>query len=199
MKSGLYRQFSPRPAGFSLIEVLVAIVVLSFGMLGMVGLQAASLQTNRDARMQSTAVVLAREMAEMMRGNKEVSLAANNAYLVAKVGHPLVSATPTYCLSVGSACADATSTAQAEVTDWLARVDAALPGATVAVCVDTQPYDANGLPQWGCTPSAAAGAIITDPIVIKIGWSRNSTKEGGITDKATIPSVILAFSPGNSQ
>jgi type IV pilus modification protein PilV len=123
MKSGLYRQFSPRATGFSLIEVLVAIVVLSFGMLGMVGLQAASPQTNRDARMQSTAVVLAREMAEMMRGNKEVSLAANNAYLVAKVERPLVSATPTYCLSVGSACDAATSTALAEVTDWLARVD----------------------------------------------------------------------------
>jgi len=33
--------------GFPLIEVLVAIVVLSFGLLGMVGMQAASLHANR--------------------------------------------------------------------------------------------------------------------------------------------------------
>lgn len=62
------RQTRHRNAGFSLIEVLVAIVVLSFGLLGMVGLQAASLQANRDARLQSTAILLARDLAEAMRG-----------------------------------------------------------------------------------------------------------------------------------
>ena len=52
-----------RPAGargFTLLEVLVAIVVLSFGVLGAVGLQAAALQANREARNQSTAVALGR-------------------------------------------------------------------------------------------------------------------------------------------
>ena len=41
--------------GFSLVEVLVAIVVLSFGLLGMVGMQAFSLQSNREARLQGQA------------------------------------------------------------------------------------------------------------------------------------------------
>ena len=59
-----------KTSGFTLLEVLVSIVVLSFGLLGMVGLQAASLQANRDARLQSTAVVLARELAEMMRATR---------------------------------------------------------------------------------------------------------------------------------
>lgn len=71
-----------RAAGFSLIEVLVAIVLLSFGLLGMVGLQAAALQNNREARLQSAAVDLARELAEMMRGNKDVAaLTSANPYL----------------------------------------------------------------------------------------------------------------------
>jgi type IV pilus assembly protein PilV len=189
-----------RSAGFSLIEVLVSILVLSFGLLGMVGLQAAALKTNRDARLQSSAIVLAREMAEMMRGNKQVALTPANPYIVAQVSHPLVAVVPQYCLAVGSACADSTQTAQAEVTDWLARVDAELPGAVVAICADTQPYDpASGLPVWTCTPSAGApGATITDPIVIKIGWSRMATQDGTANDEATRPSVILSVTPGNS-
>ena len=58
-----------RAAGFSMVEVLVSIVVLSFGMLGMVGLQASALKFGRDSRQQSTAVGLARELAEMMSAN----------------------------------------------------------------------------------------------------------------------------------
>ena len=65
-----------RHSGFSLVEVLISIVVLSFGLLGMVGMQAAALQSNREARLQSSAVLLARDMADMMRGNKTQALLA---------------------------------------------------------------------------------------------------------------------------
>ena len=60
--------------GFTLVEVLVAIVILAFGMLGTVGMQAFAIQANRDARLQAQAVVFARELAEMMRGNKEIAV-----------------------------------------------------------------------------------------------------------------------------
>lgn len=72
-------------SGFTLVEVLVAIVILAFGMLGTVGMQAFAIQANRDARLQAQAVVFARELAEMMRGNKEIAVkttAAANPYLV---------------------------------------------------------------------------------------------------------------------
>jgi type IV pilus assembly protein PilV len=132
----------------------------------------------------------------MMRGNKDVALlATSNPYLIGDLSsHPLVAPTPQYCLSVGTTCANATLAAQAQMTDWLARVDAELPGARVAVCRDTAPYDANGLPQWACTTAAA-----TDPIVVKIGWSRASTKTGDTVVKATLPSVLLPVTPGNTQ
>ncbi|GAC1355126.1 MAG: hypothetical protein NVSMB34_08010 [Variovorax sp.] len=85
--------------------MLVAIVVLSFGLLGMVGLQAAAMQNNRDARLQSTAVNLARELAEMMRGNKNVALLATaNPYLGDFSTSPLAPAAPSYCLAAGSVC-----------------------------------------------------------------------------------------------
>ncbi|MDP9965963.1 type IV pilus assembly protein PilV [Variovorax paradoxus] len=183
--------------GFSLIEVLIAIVVLSFGLLGMVGLQAASLQANRDARLQSAATVLAREFAEMMRGNKAVALlATGNPYLGDFSSSPLVPATTNYCLAVGSTCATAEATAQAQLTEWLARVDAELPGARVSICRDSAPYDGDGRPIWTCTSSAG-----TDVVVVKIGWTRASNLRASASaglDLATRPSVVLPVTAGST-
>jgi type IV pilus assembly protein PilV len=64
----------------------------------------------------------------------------------------------------------------------------------VSICRDSAPYDNNGLPQWACTSTS-----ITDPIVVKIGWSRASTNATvGTLDKATVPSVLLPVTPGST-
>ena len=55
-------------SGFSLIEVLVAIIILSVGMLGAVGMQATALQSNKETRYQAIATTFGRELAEKMRG-----------------------------------------------------------------------------------------------------------------------------------
>jgi type IV pilus assembly protein PilV len=186
-----------RASGFSLIEVLVALLVLSFGLLGMVGLQAMALQNNREARLQSVAVDLARELAEMMRGNKNIAmLNASNPY-VGDFSAPLTPTTVSVCLSVGSTCATAMSVADAEMTDWLSRVDANLPGARVKICSDTAPYQTSGLPQWDCTASAT-----NDLLVIKIGWSHLSMKTGEqnrtMSATADQPGVILPVTAGST-
>ena len=200
------RQTRHRNAGFSLIEVLVAIVVLSFGILGMVGLQAASLQANRDARLQSTAILLARDLAEAMRGNKLVAV-TTNTYLgdFQSVGTaPLTPTVASYCMTVGQTCAGgtplvaATAMANAQMTEWLARVSAELPGARVRICKDTAPYGGDGLPQWACTSASA-----TDITVIKIGWTRASFQRGATTaatafDRADRPSIMLPVTPGST-
>jgi type IV pilus assembly protein PilV len=49
-------------AGFSMIEVLVSIVIFAFGVLGMVGLQAASIRYQSDAKFRADASVLAEEV-----------------------------------------------------------------------------------------------------------------------------------------
>lgn len=188
-----------RNTGFSLVEVLVSIVVLSFGLLGMVGMQAASLQSNREARVQSSAVLMARELAEMIRGNKTegVKLTFANPYL-GSFSSPMVANTPSYCLNVATgttACTDTTDIANAEITEWLARVDAELPGARVDICFDSTPFDLNGLPRWACT---GTGGII----VIKVGWTRGSTdrsKSGSAAlQRASIPSVVIPITAGAS-
>ena len=191
--------------GFSLLEVLISIIILSFGLLGMVGLQAAALQANRDARLQSSALGLARELAEMMRGNKDIALKtvlADNPYL-GDFSSPLTAASPSYCLNVASdttRCASTTAIANAQMTEWLARVDAELPGARVIVCVDSQPF-VNGLPTWACT-TAGTGATT----VIKIGWTRGLTDRSRTgnnafaraTGEGSVPTIVIPVTPGNT-
>jgi len=177
--------------GFSIVEVLVSIVVLTVGMLGMVGMQASSLQANRDARLQSVATFQARELAEMMRGNQAIaSLLLSNPY-VGSFTAPLTHSTLNYCLNVAAstACPDATQIADAQMTEWLARVDTELPNARVVICLDAEPFDATGLSRWACTAGADAA------MVIKIGWTRSSTNKSltgsAALERATVPSVVF--------
>jgi type IV pilus assembly protein PilV len=177
--------------GFSIVEVLVSVVVLTLGMLGMLALQGATLQANRDARLQSVAALLARELADMMRGNPVVAndTATSNPY-VGSYSAPLMPKSPNFCLNVSNtACISTTEVAQAQMTEWLARVDTELPGARVEICRDASPFDATGLARWSCT----AGA--TDPLVIKIGWTRSSTNRAlqgaAALERATVPSIVF--------
>lgn len=191
-----------RSLGFSLLEVLISMVILSFGLLSMVGLQATALQTNRQARIQATAGGLAHELAEMMRHNKDIGLLATaaNPYLGHYAPSDVRPNSPSYCLNVapGAApCSSAAEIANAQLTEWLTRVRAELPNAYVKICVDSAPFDANGTPRFGCL-STGAGAIT----VIKIGWSRSSTDRSATganaIEQGTVPSLVLPVAPGNS-
>ena len=54
-------------SGFTLLEVLVAVLVLSFGLLGVAGLLLATVQNNTIASQRTTATFLAQDMADRIR------------------------------------------------------------------------------------------------------------------------------------
>lgn len=62
-----------RQQGFTLIEVLVAVVVLAIGLLGLAGLQATAVRSNSSAYMRSQATVLAYDITERMRANRQAA------------------------------------------------------------------------------------------------------------------------------
>ncbi len=66
-----------RQAGASMVEVMVAFLILSIGLLGLAMLQAKSLSLNTDAYLRSQATLIAHELIENMRGNP------NGNYVVA--------------------------------------------------------------------------------------------------------------------
>ena len=57
--------------GFTLIEVLIALVVMTVGMLGLSALYVESLRLNRSAVYHHAAVVLAADMAERLRAGSD--------------------------------------------------------------------------------------------------------------------------------
>jgi len=59
-----------RMAGITMVESLVALVVISVGMLGIAGLYLASLQAGRSANLRMQAINLATDMADHIRANK---------------------------------------------------------------------------------------------------------------------------------
>ena len=61
--------------GFTLIEVLVALLVLSIGLLGIAGMQLFSLKSNQDSGLRIQAVYIAYSLIDKMRANQAQALA----------------------------------------------------------------------------------------------------------------------------
>jgi type IV pilus assembly protein PilV len=61
--------------GFSLMEVLIAMLVLAVGLLGVAALQANALKTNQSAYLRTQATFLAYDMIDRLRANRAAALA----------------------------------------------------------------------------------------------------------------------------
>lgn len=102
-----------RQRGFSMMEVLVAVLVFSLGVLGLVRLQATAVRMSTDARQRSEATFLADQLLARM-------LIADPATAATFAHRPggTVSCAPT-----------GTASTNAIVTDWLTQVTATFPRA----------------------------------------------------------------------
>ena len=87
--------------GFSMIEVLITIVILMFGLLALAGLQGRAVTAQMEAYQRSQALVLLNDMADRMNANRK-----NAAAYVATLG------TGAACPAVGS------SVASKDLNDW---------------------------------------------------------------------------------
>ncbi len=72
------RAMKSNQSGSSLIEVLVAMLVLSIGIFGMMGLQTVSLRNSQSANERSIAAISSHAILDAMRANRTVAL--NNGY-----------------------------------------------------------------------------------------------------------------------
>ena len=72
-------------SGFTLLEVLVAIVVISLGLLGLAGLQAATLRNNQIAYYRSIAIQQTYDMADRIRANQAGAAAGSYNNLTAAI------------------------------------------------------------------------------------------------------------------
>lgn len=77
------RRVSRAPAlGFTLVEVLIALIVLSIGLLGIAALYVETLRANRSALVRTQAIALAADLADRIRANRVPA----DAYVVRTAG-----------------------------------------------------------------------------------------------------------------
>jgi len=105
-----------RQQGFSLIEVLIALIVMSVGMLGIAGLYVQSLQAGRTSMFRHQAVALAGDVADRIRANPTAGISYTDP-----------AGADNGCVATGADC-DAAGMALHDVFLWKQQAGNSLPG-----------------------------------------------------------------------
>ena len=168
-------------AGFTLLEVLISIVVVAFGLLGLAGLQVFALKNNQSATLRVTATNLTTDIVDRMKTNylgvinDEYNKPATTSYTT----------TEATCATTG--CLPA-ALARNDLREWQQRVAASLPGGVGIVCLDKNPND-NSLPTaTDCDNDGATS------YVVKIWWYDDRT-QANKTNPAARKYMYTAFNP----
>jgi type IV pilus assembly protein PilV len=112
-----------RVSGFTLIEVLIALIIMSVGMLGIAGLYVHSMQAGRTSLFRHNAVTLAGDIADRIRANPR----AGPAYALAGANNN--------CVGTGIDCTVAQMAAH-DIFLWDQQAAATLPNGTVVIVFD---------------------------------------------------------------
>jgi type IV pilus assembly protein PilV len=110
--------------GFSMLEILITLFLLTMWLLASAGVQSSSLQFTKAAAFRTQPVYLATELAERMQANKSAAVAGSYAY-----GGGTISSSTDCTTSLCSASDLATF----DLAEWSGRVTTALPNATVSI------------------------------------------------------------------
>lgn len=139
--------------GFTLIEVLVALLVFAIGMLGLAGLQVQAYQAASSAQGRTVTTLAASHLFERMRANMDGFTAGDYAYDSSNDGLP---AAVSDCNTLAG-CGGADQMAQNDLREWLLTLNQALP---ILNSDNTINADANIVVCNDSTPSIAAPATV---------------------------------------
>lgn len=182
--------------GFTIIEVMVALVVISIGLLGIAKMQALALASSSTSRLRSLAAIQAASLASAMHANRAYWAAATLTQPIAVTGATTTTSDSTlsaalttvtavsgdYCVEgAGAPCAPVTLAAT-DLRDWVRGLNAVLPNPTATI---TCPTTATPLT---CT--------------VQIGWSERAValnKQAADTAAGSgdfqIPTYVLYVEP----
>jgi len=187
-----------RQIGITLVEVLVAILVLAIGLLGIAGLQTAAMGTNFNSYQYTQAAILAQSMVERMRANP--TGVTNGNYNLA------AGTTPT----VGTACNTSTActTANQAAWDlglWYSEVTGTSVGSVVPVLLNSQANSSGGPVAVSALPSGAVSISCPSTFpayggtcLISVYWDptrSGATKYDCTTGTGELSCLRLAYAP----
>lgn len=142
-----------RQSGFSLVEVLIALIIMSVGMLGIAGLYVQSMQAGRTSMFRHNAVLLAGDVADRIRANPR----AGAQYTLAGADNS--------CVARDVDCSEAEMAAH-DVFLWGQQAADSLPNGNVTVAYDDSllPPEYTITVRWD-EPGEQLGYAITIPVL----------------------------------
>ncbi|GGK61698.1 type IV pilus modification protein PilV [Amphritea balenae] len=153
-----------RQLGFNLIEVMVALVILTIGLLGMAALQLTAVKQNQSAYMRTQANQLAYDIIDRVRVNK----GALSGYLDQDEGTE-----NSNCISYNgnvSGCSEDEMAAN-DLYEWLQLLNQKVPSGSGRLCQGTLTFNALNMP--GCNSDDDA------PLSVYIWWE--DSRDGSST------------------
>jgi type IV pilus assembly protein PilV len=147
--------------GFSLIEVMIAMLILSVGLLGVAALQIQALALSTDSAYQHDASILASSMIERTLLNTSALTGINGNLYVNLFDETNLAATESCYTSSGCT---SSQMAQNDILEWRNELQRALPEASATLCFDSSPT----------TTDCGLNTQTSLPLVIKIWWVEKS-------------------------
>lgn len=132
-----------RSYGFTLIEVLVTMVILAFGLLGVAGVIATGLKNDLSSYTRSQASWLANDIIDRMRANRGTAEGAGAPYNIAVDGALDMS--------------DVSDVPKHDLVAWRTALAAALPSGTGGVAIDAATRKVTVTIQWNDSRAAGGG------------------------------------------
>jgi type IV pilus assembly protein PilV len=123
------RLTSRRASGFSLLEVLVALVIVSLGLIGLSKMQAAALSNTQNSRSRALIALQASSLAEAMHGNRGFWAAGTAPASVSIAGTTVTDASGILSATADCAATACTSAELAayDVQTWMTGMNARFP------------------------------------------------------------------------
>jgi type IV pilus assembly protein PilV len=173
--------------GFSLIEVLVALIVIAVGMLGIAKMHALALSTTGSAGTRSLVAIEAAGLAAAMHANRDYWTATPNLVTNVNVAAGVATIDPASALSSATTCATAVtswSPASSCTTTSLAAYDVQSFGSALAQVVPAANASIacqNATPPQSCT--------------VTVTWVENIASMNSTTSSAAISSAAVGAAP----
>ncbi len=140
--------------GFTLLEVMIALMIFSIGLLGLAGLQASGMSSNKTADLRSTAIILAHDMSERIRANGRGSSTDYDSITAS-----FTPSTPgTNCVT-STGCTSQSLVSTWDIFEWKNNISNTLPGGKGSI----------------------SRANATSPFIITVMWDEART---GVTGEA---------------
>ncbi|WP_208296632.1 type IV pilus modification protein PilV [Massilia sp. CCM 8734] len=109
-----------RQQGFSLIEILITMLIMSVGLLGIAGIILTNLKNNQSSQARGQATVLINDIVDRMRANRTTA-------------QTLVNGLSPYDLALNAQAPTDASVASVDLTQWRAAAAQAIPSGTGSV------------------------------------------------------------------